>query len=184
MTDFSVPCAIVSLPDIELQCQISCARHWLVAIAPGFTDSVAKTIVQKWRELGRNAVQVVVDSDPEVCRLGFGDLTALNMFHETAVELGCRIHQQQGLRVGVIISDETTTVYSPAPRLIEAGGQPGERLNALRLDTPILTSANPSAAELESLDLHTKPVDPADLKRTTEDLDTNPPVKFDVARKV
>jgi len=106
------------------------------------------------------------------------------MFHETAVELGCRIHQQQGLRVGVIISDETTTVYSPAPRLIEAGGQPGERLNALRLDTPILTSANPSAAELESLDLHTKPVDPADLKRTTEDLDTNPPVKFDVARKV
>ena len=153
-----------------------------MAIAPAFTESVAKAIIEKWRELGRDAVQVVLDLDPEVCRLGYGDLAAVKMLHETAVQLGCSVHQQQGLRVGVIISDETTTLYSPTPRLIEAGGEPGERLTALRLNAPILPSENPT--DLESLDLRTHPVHRADVEKTAENLSTNPPVRFDLARKV
>jgi hypothetical protein len=184
MTDFPAPCSIVSLPDIELECQIRCARRRLVAIAPAFTESVAKAIVEKWHELGRGAVQVVLDLDPEVCRLGYGDLAAVKMLHETAAQLKCSVHQQQGLRVGVIISDETTTLYAPTPRLIEAGGEPGERLNALRLDAPILPSENPSATDLDSLDLRTHPVHRTDVEKTAENLNTNPPVKFDLARKV
>src|ERR1019366_10624371 len=133
-TDSSQPYAVVSLPDIELEGQISCARRRLVVIAPGLSESVAKAIIKKWYQIGRDAVQVVLDPDPEVCRLGLGDLAALKMLHETAERIGGRIHQQPGLRVGVIVTDETTTVYSPTPRLIEAGGQPGERLNALRFD--------------------------------------------------
>ena len=184
MPDFSAPCAIVSLPDIELECQISCARRRLVAIAPGFTERVAKILAKRWRDLGPGAVQVVIDPDPEVCRLGLGDLAALKVLHDTAEELGAQIYQQQGLRVGVIISDEATTVYSPTPRLIEAGGQPGERLNALRLESPILPADRPSRTELGSLDLHTNPLSRADLNKSTQDLNTNPPVKFDLARKV
>jgi hypothetical protein len=183
MRDFSPTCAVVSFPDIELVAQVSCARRRLVAIAPGFTESVAKTIIRKWHELGANAVQVVLDPDPEVCRMGFGDLIALRMLHETAMEFGCHIHQQQGLRVGVIITDETTTVYSPIPRLIEVGGEPGEKRNALRLDAPVLCSPNP-ATDLQILDFHTKPLEHADVRNTTEALNTNPPVRFDLARKV
>jgi hypothetical protein len=156
-----------------------------VVIAPGLSESVAKAIVQKWHELGSSAVQIVLDPDPEVCRLGLGDLVALKMLHEAAEKMGSRIHQQQGLRVGVIVTDETTTVYSPTPRLIEAGGQPGERLNALRFDTPIISEASTSGeSNLRSLDLHTKPVEHRDVQKTTEDLSANPPVKFDLARKV
>jgi hypothetical protein len=107
------------------------------------------------------------------------------MLHETAERLGGRIHQQPGLRVGVIVTDETTTIYSPTPRLIEAGGLPGERLNALRFDAPILrTSSDGTDSELRSIDLHSGPLMRADLKNTTQDLDANPPMKFDVARKV
>ena len=147
--------AVVSLPDIELEGQISCARRRLVVVAPGLSESVAKAIVTKWFELGRDAVQVVLDHDPEICRLGFGDLAALKMLHEAAERMGARIHRQEGLRVGVIVTDETTTVYSPTARLIEAGGQPGDRLNALRFDTPILDPAATTAdADLRSLDLH------------------------------
>lgn len=138
MTGSSPPYAVVSLRDIELEGQISCARRRLVVIAPGLSESVAKAIIKKWHELGRDAVQVVLDPDPEVCRLGLGDLAALQLLHETAEQIRGRIHQQQGLRVGVVVTDETTTVYSPTPRLIEAGGKRGERLNALRFDTPIL----------------------------------------------
>jgi hypothetical protein len=157
-----------------------------VVVAPGLSESVAKAIVKKWHELGRDAVLVVLDLDPEVCRLGLGDLSALQILQETAERLGCRIHQQPGLRVGVIVTDETTTVYSPTPRLIEAGGRPGERLNAIRFDAPILDSSSTTTADpdLRGIDLHPKPIERSDLQNTAQDLDANPPVKFDLARKV
>jgi|SRR5271157_5313314 len=100
-------------------------------------------------------------------------LQCIRLYQQQTTE---RNSLQQGLRVGLIISDETTTLYSPTPRLIEAGGQPGERLNALRLDVPILPSENPRATDFESLDLHTHPVHCADVERTAESLNTNPPV--------
>ena len=70
----SSPYAVVSFPDIELEGQVSCTRRRLVVIAPGLSESVAKAIIKKWHELGRDAVQIVLDPDPEVCRLGLGDL--------------------------------------------------------------------------------------------------------------
>src|SRR5437016_6529637 len=184
MTNSSQRYAVVSLRDIELEGQVSCARRRLVVIAPGLSEAVAKAVVKKWHELGRDAVQVVLDPDPEVCRLGLGDLAALRILHETAEQIGGRIYQQQGLRVGVIVTDETTTVYSPTPRLIEAGGQPGERQNAFRFDTPILDPAAPADYDLLSIDVHPEPMERADLQKTTQNLDANPPVKFDLARKV
>jgi hypothetical protein len=75
MTNSSPPYEIVSLPDIELQGQVSCTQRRLVVIAPGLSESVAKAIVKKWNELGRDAVQIVLDPDPEVCRLGLGVLS-------------------------------------------------------------------------------------------------------------
>jgi hypothetical protein len=184
MTSSSQPCAVVSLRDIELEGQVNCARKRLVVIAPGLSESVAKAIVKKWHELGRDAVQLVLDTDPEVCRLGLGDLAALQMLYETAERMGGRIHQQRGLRVGVIVTDETTTIYSPTPRLIEAGGHPGERLNALRFDAPILDPAATTDSDLRSIDLHPGPMERTEVQRTIHELSSNPPVKFDVARKV
>jgi hypothetical protein len=184
MKDSSQPCSVVSLSDLELEGQISCARRRLVVIAPGLSESVAKAIVKKWHELGRDGVLVVLDLDPEVCRLGLGDLAALQILQETAEQVGGRIHQQQGLRVGVIVTDETTTIYSPVPRLIEAGGQPGERLNAIRFDTPILAAGTTADSNFRSIDLHPKPIERADVQNTAKDLNANPPVKFDLARKV
>jgi len=146
---------------------------------------VAKVIAVKWNELGKNAVQVVLDPDPEVCRLGFGDLEAMKMLFDVAAQLGSQVLQQQGLRVGVIITDETTTVYSPTARLVEAGGLPGERFNAIRFDAPIIDPANATpSSDLSSIDLHPAPLVNADLQRTTEELEADPPVKFDLARKV
>ena len=185
MTDLLLPCSIISLPDIDLESQISCAKQRVVIIAPGLSESVAKVLVAKWSELGRDGVQVVLDPDPEVCRLGFGDLEALSLLHTTATRFGTQIHQQPGLRVGVIITDETTTIFSPTARLIEAGGLPGERLNAIRFDSPVLfpESADPYS-DFSRMDLHPTPVAANDVVRTTEDLAADPPVRFDLARKV
>jgi hypothetical protein len=184
MTKSFQPCAVVSLRDVELEGQVNCARRRLVVVAPGLSESVAKAVIKKRYELGRDAVQVVLDTDPEVCRLGLGDLSALQMLYETAERMGGQIYQQRGLRVGVMVTDETTTIYSPTPRLIEAGGQPGERLNALRFDTPILDPAATTDSDLRGINLHPKPMERTDVETTTNDVRVNPPVKFDVARKV
>jgi len=164
---------------------IRCARRRLVVIAPGLSLPVAESLIMTWRELPPQAVQVVLDSDPEVCRFGYGDLKALQLLHETAGQIGAQIHQQQGLRIGVVVTDETTVIYSPTPLLIEAGGRPGEKSNAIRLETPIIEPVpSSSAADLGSLNLKPTLVTNHDVQRTSEDLKTNPPVKFDVAQRV
>jgi hypothetical protein len=176
---------VISLTDTELIALVRCAGRRLVVIAPGLSEQVAKALVETWRELGPHAVQVVIDPDPEVCRLGFGEMAALKLLHETAAEMGTQIHQQQGLRIGVVITDETTAIYAPTPLLVEAGGRPGEKPNAIRLDTPILeTRKSASGSALGSLNLRLTPVTKTDLQKTGDDLDANPPVKFDLAQKV
>ena len=185
MTTPPPACAVVSLPDISIEGQISCAKKRLIIVAPGLSIAVAEAVAAKWLELGRDAVSVVIDSDPEICRLGLGDLEGLKMLHEVATKLGTRLLQQPGLRVGVIVTDETTTVYSPTARLVEAGGQPGDRLNAIRFDAPMVTPTHDaSSADLSSIDLYPDLLEEEDVAEVSKSLDADPPVKFDLARKV
>jgi hypothetical protein len=178
-------CSVISLTDTELMALVRCAARRLVVIAPGLSESVARALGDVWRRLGPDKVQVVLDSDPEVCRLGFGEVSALEILRQTAEELGTEILQQQGLRVGVVITDETTTIYSPTPLLVEAGGQPGERQNAIRLEAPGLRPSNNDAATgLAQMNLEATPISKADVQRTVDDLKANPPMKFDLAQKV
>ena len=112
-------------------------------------------------------------------------MAALELLYKTAEQVRGRIYQQQGLRVGVVITDETTTVYSPTPRLIEAGGQPGERVNALRFESPARDATPSSTAfDLQDIDLRPKPMKQIDVQETKQDLSANPPMKFDLARRV
>jgi hypothetical protein len=117
--------------------------------------------------------------------MGYGDVEALKLLHETAEQLGTKIHQQQGLRIAVVVTDETTAIFSPTPLLIEAGGQPGEKPNAIRLDTPILDPENDASPfDLERINIQPQPLTKTEVEKTTADLKANPPMKFDVARKV
>jgi hypothetical protein len=164
---------------------VRCATRRLVVIAPGLSEIVAKALAEMWRALGPKSVQVVLDSDPEVCRLGLGDVTALEILRSTAEELGTSIQQQRGLRVGVIITDETTTIFSPTPLLVEAGGRPGERQNAIRLEASNTSSnGNEPESSRAQMNLEATPISQADVQRTIDDLKANPPVKFDLAQKV
>jgi hypothetical protein len=175
----------MSLTDTELIAMVRCAGRRVIVIAPGLSVPVAQALIETWNELGPDAVSIVLDPDPEVCRLGFGDVEALKLLHEKAEQLGTCIHQQQGLRLGVIITDEATAVYSPTPLLVEAGGAPGERQNGIRFETPLIEgSAGASPSDLGDLNLHTNPISKTDLQKTQRDLETNPPVKFDLAQKV
>jgi len=171
--------------DADLMGLVSCVRRRAGSDRPGALLTGRRSSRRDLRRLGPQAVQVVLDPDPEVCRMGYGDVAALKLLHETAEQLGTKIHQQHGLRIAVVVTDETTAIFSPTPLLIEAGGQPGEKPNAIRLDTPILDPENDASPfDLERINIQPHPLTKTEVEKTTADLNANPPMKFDVARKV
>ena len=99
-------CSVMSLTDTELMALIDCAKRRLIVIAPGLSEMVARALANRWEELGSAAVKVVLDPDPEVCRLGLGDVAALKLLHDAARQMGTSLLQQSGLRVGIIVTDQ------------------------------------------------------------------------------
>jgi hypothetical protein len=182
----SSPFLVVSQPDVSILGQINCARRRLLVVAPGLTEELAQAVASKWVELGRDAVRVVLDPDPDICRLGYGDLAALQLLHRTAAELGTTVLEQGGIRIGIVLTDETTTIFAPTPRLVEAGGEPGERMNAVRFDLPgISESIQPgSTIDVATLDLHAHPLSEQAIADAAADLSNDPPLKFDVTQKI
>ena len=71
--------------------------------------------------------------DPEVYRLGFGDQAALETIRTASADSLFDLREQTGVRIGVVISDDTTMVYSPVSKNIEAGSISMEKPNAIVL---------------------------------------------------
>ena len=76
MTDHSRIFAVAS--DEALVDLIASARKRLVVIAPALTKPVADALSRRLDDLGQLSVTVILDADPEVYRLGFGDEQALD----------------------------------------------------------------------------------------------------------
>ena len=80
-------------------------------------------------------VTAIIDLDP-VYRLGFGGGAQGAAGSGRAAAL--RLRQQEGLRVGLLVTDERTLVYAPTPLLIEAGSTSEQKPNAIVISpTPI-----------------------------------------------
>jgi len=156
----------------------------LVVIAPGVSAVVAKALAEVWERLGPSNVQVVLDVDPEVCRIGYGEFEAVKILQAVAGRLGTAVHSQSGLRIGVVVTDETTLVYSPTPLLIESKIEDSRRSNAIRIDTPLADPDETPLAIEQNLGLESRPVAENQVREAEQDLTTNPPVKFDLAQKV
>src|ERR1700722_255700 len=112
---------------------IASARARLVVIAPALMKPVAAALSRRLDDLGQLSVTVILDADPEVCRLGFGDELALDAIRAASAKNLLDLREQPGIRVGIVISDATTMVYSPVSRNIEAGSVTIEKPNAIVL---------------------------------------------------
>ena len=178
--------AITYVDDQRLVDFISAALRRVVYMAPGVTESVAEALAEARSRLGVQAVTVIVDLDPEVCRLGFGTLDGVKRVFVAASKVGTSVCQQPGVRIGLIISDDRMIVYSPTPLLIEEAGQP-QRLNAIALHAPppemlreIGLGEDPASERI----VGDEPVKKADIEIAQVDLDSAPPMKFDLARRL
>jgi hypothetical protein len=71
--DMSPPqVSVVSLDDGQLIELINRTESSLLFVSPGVSTLVADALAKKWLEIGPDAVSILIDVDPEVCRLGYG----------------------------------------------------------------------------------------------------------------
>jgi len=177
------PPAVTNVDEAKLVSLISRASQRLLFLAPGLTEPVAVAIEKAWLRLGATAVTVILDVDAEVCRLGYGTIDGLNRLQAAARQIQTLICHQKGVRIGLLIADGITLIYSPTPLLVEAGSRRTDQPNAIQLGSlpPELArdvGLGPEAERRVGLDSL-----PA-IGAIAEDLQANPPVKFDLARKV
>jgi hypothetical protein len=179
--------AITIANDQTLGALISSAQQKIVFLAPAATKAVAEALVAAWRRLGRDKVSVILDVDPEVYRLGYGDPAALSLLEEVGQEQRTMLHRQAGIRIGLLIVDDQTMVFSPTPRLIEAGPKQASQPNAVLLGTPSAKIAAELGHGPEGVKAQRIGLDKAELEKIADvktELKENPPLSFDIAQKV
>ncbi len=168
----------------ELICQ---ARDRIVFIAPGISEPVASALVSRLDE-PRLSITVILDSDPEVYRLGFGTpegLAALKKQFD-AKQFGLRC--QPGIRIGVLVADDKTLIYSPVPQLVEAGSTSDSKPNALFLEGATATKLSEAAGATQNTtpsdgEIGKRALTPQDVEAIKKNIDENPPEPFDLTQK-
>ena len=179
--------SICKVSDEDLVAAIEAAHNRLLFMAPGLSLKLARAISQKWLILDPHQVNVILDVDPEVCRLGYGELDALRLMEERARHVGSLVCHQPGIRIGLLVADDTVIVFSPTPLLIEAGSTQPNHPNAIRLDgLPMNVARDVGLGEngIEDQTIGLEKVPSEKIQKVADELKTNPPVKFDIARKV
>lgn len=176
-------------------CEAIAATHQtLVYVAPGIAKPVVDAIGESLRSKPHLLVTAIIDLDSEVYRLGFGTEEGLRALQELAGQQHFELRQQEGLRVGLLVTDQRTLVYSPTPLLIEAGSTSEQKPNAI----VISRDAEPTAALLhacgapstgdsstpppQQAEVGQQPATPKAVEASLASLKEVPPKKFSVAR--
>jgi hypothetical protein len=176
---------------------IRSATSRIVLIAPGIYLPVAQALGERFNELPDLDVTVVLDHSDEVCRLGYGDLAGLECLQTHARQKGFWLRSQPGLRVGVLLVDDETLIWSPTPQSIEspAGEAEDDLLSPSALMTnglmigsePLRQICRAVVAEGENLnpneaEIGLNAITPDDVAQTKSALQRNPAVPVDLQR--
>jgi len=185
--------SIQPITDDLIVAAIRRASKRVVMIAPGIWPPVANAIAEAWPRLGSDQVTVILDVDPEICRIGYGSLEGIKILQEAAMAAGEPVGQEPGIRICVFIVDDQTFVFSPTPRQLEAapGDDPSSasepKANGLILTHPPASlegELGGGAEGIEARKFGLETLSQEKLKNVTEDLERNPAKKFDLSRAV
>lgn len=162
------------------------ARRRLIVVSPGLTERVVDCLQRLATTGAVPDITIVLDNDPEVYRLGYGDQAALKTLEALSpTNAAVNLRLQEGIRIGLVVSDDRVMVFSPTPRMVEAGSTTIENPNAVIL-SGAAASDRFSAASSESSggqpEIGEKPLDAGAIKSMERDLQDNPPQPFDIAR--
>lgn len=122
--------------------------------------------------------------------MGYGEVEALELIRSAAAKASFRLREQPGIRIGLIISDDNTLIYSPVSLNIEAGSTSDEKPNAVMLDGPVATMLAEKTSAPVNDDAPREPeigresLSVERVAKTQEDLKRTPPLPVDLTRKL
>ncbi len=157
---------------------IRAAVRRLVFVAPGVRLKVACALADAMDRMTLESLHIVLDVDAEVSRLGYGDknMAGLERLQTAAAKHGWTVNHHPGIRIGLLIADDTTLIYSPTPLLIEVGSQQADKPNAivLQAESPIRLA--------DACALGKAPLNAAQVQDVKRDLEERPPKAYNIAR--
>jgi hypothetical protein len=177
-----------SVDDAVLVRLTSQATQRLVFIAPGIRPPVAEALAHAMDNVPPAAVHLVLDVDAEVCRLGYGDkdFKGMELLQAAAARHGLTVNHHPGIRIGLLITDDTTLIYSPTPELIETESRQPDKPNAIVLTNELPAQlANACAAGKDgfaTLEVGKDRIDTRTVEAVKRELQDRPPKEFNVAR--
>ena len=167
---------------------IRAARKRLVIVGPALSQAIATAVVARMADLPELSLTVILDADPEVYRMGYGEVAALEVLRQAAAGASFRLREQPGVRIGLVVSDDQTLVYAPVSASIEAGSTSDEKPNAILLGAAVAellvekTLGKP--AEGRSPEIGIERLMPERVEAMEEDLRKAPPLPVDLTRQL
>ena len=170
---------------------IQIARHRLVVIAPAVTTPVAKALADRMTDLPHLKITVILDADPEVYRMGYGEPESLEAIGNMSEDPRIDLREEAGIRIGVVTSDDREMIFAPVNRNVEAGSIAFKRLNAIISDDEREAGLSGSDSDVASgseipetdpereassfREIGQNVLDPSKIEEMKEDLEANPP---------
>lgn len=182
--------AFTSASDTQIVELIKRAERRLVVIAPAFSSAVAKALAARMEDLPDLSLSLILDADPEVYRMGYGEVDALKIILSAAARCSFRLREQEGVRIGLVVSDDNTMIYSPVSSNIEAGSTSDDKPNAIYLGGVVADAISEKAGVLDEGGNASAPEIGRDslsnerVEKTKADLERNPPLPVDLTRKM
>lgn len=191
------------LTDAMLVDIISNAHQRIVYLAPGIWYSVAQAISGYQKQNSAGVLEIILDPDPQIYRLGYGELNAIKHLDAD----GIHFRKCLGIRVGLLIADKESWFFTPTPRLVEeeltskSSFAPNSVAITLDQANQLLSAIAPKLVLDEMLVQNTvankapvvgvpKPeiahatFNAEDMEEIEADLNKCPPQQFDLARQV
>jgi hypothetical protein len=175
--------------DDKVLCEvIAQARQRLVFVAPGIRPPVAQSLASAMQVVPTSAMHLVLDVDAEVCRLGYGDkdFKGMEMLQVAAAGHGLTVNHHPGIRIGLLIADDTTLIYSPTPESIETECRQPDKPNAIVLRKELPSQlANACAVGGEgfaAIEVGNDQIDKRTVEAVKRDLQDRPAKEFNIVR--
>ena len=188
------PTTFTVVNDETLVASIMATTQTLVYVAPGITKPVVDALAERLDSQRNLQCTLILDLDPEVYRLGYGTEEGLLALQALTSRHHLELRQQEGIRIGLLITDGQTVLYSPTPLLIEAGSVSVNKPNAVIISakgdsTAALMqacAANGATGDTTPIPQHAeigqKAAKPIEVSASLAALKDIPPKIFDVAR--
>ena len=167
------------LPDELVISHLRRARESIRFVGPGLSAAAADVLAECWHSLGPAAVELVLDADADLCRMGYCDGPALRILLDTAKRLAAPIHRQIGVRLCVLEIDGEKIIFPPTPRLVEESEPQAAQI--------ILAPGHRESLHEQILappEMSPRPLTEAAVQNVAEDLKQSPARPFDLARQV